>query len=383
MNKISLVIVTIIIVALVAMIAFVVVKEERGMQPAMNGSTATSTPVTYAQVLAETKQDNPAFASALVSEGKGDYATALSDLQNALTTANDPLQQELIQLRIAEDGALTQNYRSTVPQFLQIAGDTSDLSTIRAYAVEGLGIMYERTQDPAVTSQIFSQEPFKSLYVSTSTNISYRHLFQYATTLSPLPLSEFYVASSYAYGLARHDIVSTSTSPTVASLVQQLNASFNAGNIALASLKTIASSSPYTLESEEIRAVALGRMQLIGDTGFGDPEQAYESVLSAYAAAGVSTTDGLVRLDYASFLARSYGAARSSDIQSILAPIYTEPSHGGPLTESYLKAFAGTPLTVTKVNVILLSTFDPKFKAFLGSLGWTNSDFSTSTPVTQ
>jgi hypothetical protein len=125
-----------------------------------------------------------------------------------------------------------------------------------------------------------------------------------------------------------------------------------------------------------MRAVVLGDLQQVGDTSFGDAGQAFQTVLTAYDSQNAD--DSSVRLQYAYFLADTYGAPRASDIVSILAPVTKDTNKTDAIPQNVLKGYIGAPVTPLKSTLVLLSTLDPDFKTYLVSLGWTSADFSTS-----
>jgi tetratricopeptide (TPR) repeat protein len=347
--------------------------------------SSTSAPVQqipFAQMNTETAQDNSAFAQALQLESQGMYTEAIAQLQSALHSTDDAIQTSDILSHLEQDYETTGQYANAIQTLQQIAGTSTYAPVTRAYAVEQMGLLYVRYPNASSTSDLFDQAPYENLYVTMNTNRTARNLFLYSTTIAPLPISEYYIAESYANSIFNQGLLqqasSTAQKAKLATLEQELVSSFRDGDTALAAITAKPPTSVYLLNAQAMRAVVLGSLQQVGNTSFGDATQAFQSVLTAYDSQNAGN-DGSVRLQYAYFLANTYGTSRASDIRSVLAPIYQGQSRGGPITQNVLKGYIGAPATPTKTSLVLLSTIDPDFKTFLISLGWTSTDLSTST----
>jgi hypothetical protein len=334
-----------------------------------------------AQINSQTAEQNSTFAEAVQSESHGQYAAAITQLQEALYSTSDPTQTNAILSHLQQDYELVGDYSDAVRTLQQIAGTSAYPQVSRAFAVEELGLLYVRYPDASSTLQIFSESPYRDLYVATSTNLTTRHLFSYATTIYPLPISEYYIAQSYANVMLNQKVLgqSSSTAEIVsATLKQKLVSSFQDGNAALEAVSQHPPTAIYILNAKLMNAIVLESLQRLGDTSLGDAGQAFQALLTAYDSQDPAD-DGSVRLQYAYYLMNIYGTSRASDIRSILEPISRSPSHGGIVTVNVLKGYIGTPVSPAKTAVVVLSTLDPDFKAFLVSLGWTSADFASST----
>lgn len=340
-------------------------------------------PATYTSVAdmnTQTAADNPAFAAAVQYENAGDWTSAITQLQIAQSSAKDEWQRVTIFFHLAQDEEYAGTYTSAVQQLQQIAADGTYPAVTRAYATEQLGVLYASVPAPEVSSAIFANPPYSSLYVSTSTNLTTRRLFQYATTIYPLPVSQYYIANTYLnaiFNLGLPGATSAAAKAQLSSLEQEAASSFEAADASLASVSGNPPTPNYVFTAQLIRAVDLGKFQQVGTTTLGDADQAFQSLLSSYASQNL-TADGAVRLQYAYFLANVYGTASSTSIQSVLAPVVSDSTHRGALVGPSLAAQANLFSSQAHKNLVLLSSLDPQFKQFLVSLGWTSADFATS-----
>lgn len=350
-----------------------------------SSNTATSTVLSVATVNSQIEQSIPAFAAAVRSEAKSDYSSAIPQLQSALASTQNAQQQITIQFHLIQDYELTGDNTDAVALLQKIASTASYPAATRALAVENIASLYANNPGANLAPLIFAQAPYSALYVATSTNLSTRNLFQYATSIEPLPVSEYSIANTYVDAitdLGLENMTSTAGKARFASFEQNAEQSFEAGETTLVLVEKNPPTLYYVLDAQLERAVVLGKLQLIGNTSLGSADQAFQALLSSYSSQNL-TIDGFVRIQYAEFLANAYGAARATDIDTVLAPIYQDPTHRGAAVELYLKQYIGAPSSPAKADLALVASIDAQFKSFLSSLGWTIADFSATTKATQ
>jgi hypothetical protein len=217
------------------------------------------------------------------------------------------------------------------------------------------------------------------MVVPNRTSVTYRNLFEYSASIYPVALSELYIANWYSAQLlsvvpAAGSSPSTTTAQTIATYKTYVLADMALAN-ADVTKRIAGDTSEYGYYSNvmERQAVIEGQMWRLGFRSFGDPNAAFQTLLAFFPAHNL-TNDGTSRLQYAYFLVREYGAVRASDIQTLLAPIVTDPTHRGATIVSFLTNERSNALG-EKATLGLLASIDPQFKAFLVSLGWQTSDF--------
>jgi len=329
-------------------------------------------------------QKSPDFAQGQSARREGDYVSAQQYFEKAFSEAKDDAKKGLIAYWLADAYAANARYKESVALLQGIAHDTRYASIIRAYAVQKMALMYRQYWDPVITDEVFKHPVFAPMLVQDDPTLSYRRLFEYATTLYPLALSEFYVADWYADDAlyAKFQVRNGSIEKSVANVrVGEDKAviweRILAGNqhIRLVQDGVVSDESIYA--ALERRAAVIGKMQRLGDNSFGDAEAEFKNLLAKYESDGIMT-DGTVRLQYAIFLARMYKDVRVADIQAILSPIYDSPTYRSPSLGTAMKALKDVPSgeSATKAAVAYIAGLDPEFKKFLSSLGWDDTDFA-------
>lgn len=127
---------------------------------------------------------------------------------------------------------------------------------------------------------------------------------------------------------------------------------------------------PETLQWE---GLAKSQLSQLGKWPALDTEDTFKSAITMSAQQLGRPMTGSV-LYYAEFLANMYGNKRATDIQADLAYIY----NGGYTKDDdiaiYLRNEESNYFN-RKASFVKLATIDPKFKAYLISLGWKTSDF--------
>lgn len=308
---------------------------------------------------------NVAFTEADAARMDGDFAQALPKYQLALQVSRDPIEKAQIRYFIAYATGRTQGYMAAIPLFKEIVADESSPPRIRAHTIQEMGSLFFSYGDPKITQEIFKDEPYASLIVTGDTSMTYRHLFEYASSFYPLALSELRIAYWYASNLS-----ASATTASYAALVKQ---KVESADRDIARMQTDPLDKDLFPLALARRALVIGMLNSKGDMTFGDARAAYRVADAAYKAGG--WVNGFVPYNEAVFLARMYGAAEASEIQTILSPIYTQSSKPGyaPIL-TFLKNGRATSSGNTS-DIRLLASIDPKFKTFLLTLGWQDSDF--------
>ena len=262
--------------------------------------------------------------------------------------------------------------------FKEIAGNTGNPDRLRANAVQEIGSMFYTYADPKITDEIFKDQSYASLQTKGNVALTYRHLFEYASSLYPLARSELYIAGWYASELLKQSNSNAKTSTKIPSevdaeayvaiIAQKLkNADHDIEQMRQSSFDD--ASVPITLSS---RASTIGKLDLAGIEAFGTGKDAYQKVLDEYKSRG--WTNGFLHFRYASFLAQKNGESSAGDIRAILAPLYSGDV-AYALTGDFLRKERGN-VTGSKEKIILLAGYDSKFKSYLLTLGWKAADFA-------
>ncbi len=313
-------------------------------------------------------QQNQAFARGSYDMQTGNYQQAITSYQAALSSVTgDTTQIAQIQYDIAAAQYALGNLTEATQTFKQIAANTGVSKILRAYAIVRMANEYYSSNNPAVTQEIFKDPPYNAMLVTNNISITYRHLFEYASSIYPTAISEAMIAKWYAAQL----IQSTSTPNTSSylSIIQQKLA-----NSGVDTARNMQDPNKKILVSEALFDVAGVQTDLFfaGEVTPGVVEAAYQKALAAFAAdANRPTADGLVRVYYAYFLAEAYGKTRLPDIESILKPIYGSQYKSSSVTLALKNARS---IPITKEEFATLARLDSSFGDLLLTLGWHPSD---------
>ncbi|MDO8514304.1 MAG: hypothetical protein Q7S50_02050 [bacterium] len=311
--------------------------------------------------------DNPAFVSAIQLQKSGAYSSAGAQFRNALAGTSNPVEQAVIKFWLVNADEPIGNYAEAVSVLKEIAADKNAYSLhTRASAVQRMAWMFYRYGDPRITEEIFKDEPYSDFVVKGDSSLTYRHLFEYATSLYPLALSELYIANWYSSQLAKDPV----SHPEYKEIIRQ---KIKLADSNLDQIRGDSTQAYMLVYSLERRAIIVGRMTQLGDTSFGDPEKDFADLLNLFSVYHLQY-DATTRFQYAVYLARTFGTVRSTDIRDILAPLNEDYEAHGISFASFLRNERENRLGA-KNNVILLASIDPKFKQLVISLGWTEADF--------
>lgn len=362
------------------MINFVVGHFKTGAASApTNSNVSTSTADTNTETpYATLMKSNDSFIKAESFMKLGDYTSALAAYKTALPSASDVAQQAQIEFDIANATARSGDVIGAIQIFKQIAANTSYTPIMRAYAVEYMGRQYYAGLNPAVTTEIFKDDPYKSFFVSNDLALSYRRLFEYGSSFYPLAESELYIADWYASRITTL-YQTSSSSPEIATDMAIINKNFKNADADIQRTKNDPNASQLIPEALMRKAITLSKLAYIGMASSTSVESAFKTALVAYGGLGSTNGfDGPVRYYYALFLAHKYGVNRLADIEALLKPLYTDPGHNQFMMTAFLRNIR--TLNVQNPNrfkdVQYLARFDPGFKSFLVSLGWKPADFT-------
>jgi hypothetical protein len=243
------------------------------------------------------------------------------------------------------------------------------------------------------------------MYDPNNVPVSYRKLFEYASELYPLAISELRVAFWHANELVRvakklataADIPLTSVIPRMEELSlwetlateEQKDARGMQGEFmnsvrivrdrirrADADIERIKDNPNENGDIPEIlqrKAVIGMRMLSIGDVSFDDPGPLLVQVMNIFATRGQKTEDGYTRYYYAQYLLDKDTKPTVEQLSGVLSPLYTEEY----TQSSVQKFFANERANVlgVKSTLVRIAQAEPKFREHLQKLGWKDADF--------
>lgn len=339
--------------------------------------------------LTELLKDNEDYKAARQLLGSGDYVRAESYYRKVLSGITDPVQQAQVQLDIAQVIELQGRYAEAISLLKQVIARTDlrpnqhspDITPVRAYAVQEMGMMYYRHADSKdlIAEETFRDAPYNSLSVDgADRELAYRKLFEYGCSIRPLALMESMVASWYAYKL-RYDITVGTTSSVGVTYIANVRTSIEKADADVERTKD--SPVPASLFPEIFmrEGIALSNMAAAGVGSASDAEERFKKSIASMSPQH-NKAGNFGAYYYAMFLASTYGKSRAEDITSLLA-VFRRGNEENIYAEvpKYLMAIrTRDDLRVPRAGAVLLGTLDPDFKTYLMSIGWSEANFNAA-----
>lgn len=315
---------------------------------------------------------NASFASGAQLLNANRYTEAVPALEQALSAAKGAEEKTLISFYLSAAYRSSGNYAAAI-NTLQGVLSTRDIApAVQALAVEEMATIYSTHTSSSTRTALFDNSLYRS-FIATSTNQTVRRIYQYATSLYPLPYSNYAIARSYANSvIAIVNDDQGGQEALISELMLRLKAAITAGDAATTDTIDTFTYPSYRANALLERAIVLGKLEQLKDTSLGDASEAYRKALDLYARVGES--DAVARLKFAHYLATRYGSSKAAEISSVLAPLYEVPQEQQRL-RLFFARFGDATEGQTKSDLVLLAKLDPAFKTYLLSLGWAQADF--------
>jgi len=305
-----------------------------------------------------------ALGESLYKNGK--YESAISSYKTALQNVSNLNEKAQVLYKISLAYRFNNQPLIAIPLFKEIVAISEYPSTTRAYAVQAMGQAYYSFNDPAITEEIFKDSPYKEMYNKDDNALSYRKLFEYASSFYPLGIPETRIAQWYAQEIVNSNKSGdTSNNESYKNIIRTKLA--NATTDIARTQTNPDRGSTYIPEILTREASVLGMLSISGDESLGSPEEAFKKSLDT--AAGSTTYEAQARYFYTLFLAQKYGTARSTEIQNLLSDFYTTARYDNTGIVRFIKNEKDNQTGVKK-DIIMLANLDPKFKNYLIKLGW-------------
>jgi tetratricopeptide (TPR) repeat protein len=321
---------------------------------------------------------NQDFNSGKEFQKEGDYQEALTSFQSALPQAQDSTQKAQIEFDIAYMTELSGNHLGSIALFKQIVANTSYDPIVRAYSVQELGIIYSSYADTsAIAAEIYKDAPYNSFLVDGDLSTAYRKLYEYSDSIYPLGGSEAHVAQLYSADILTR-LQGATTTPEGAAEVSLVQQSLQKANADIGRMENDISESATIPDTYMREAIAYANLAAVGAT---DPSQAeifFQKALTTNTA--IDNPVNFINFYYAGFLATQFGSARASDIQTLLSVYSTKNAANlyQNVPTIFTAARSDPSLVSIKSSLVLLGEMDSGFKTYLLSLGWYESDFTTT-----
>ena len=348
--------------------------EYRGQlsQRILGKNVFSTTPVTAQAAL---QASNPPFQQAeQLRLSGGDPKTIEQLYDQAMLEASDPAQKGQIQYLKAVVMWNSGDDSGAIPILKSVATSADYPPKLRAAAFLELDLIPHKNtiRDPIVI-EVFEGDPFSQLLVGTNVSLAYERLLEYSTSYYPLAIPELKLAASDLQKVILRD-PTASTSVEVAALKSDALTRISLADTNIAQMRTNPADNEQVPEAMLDRAIAIGKLNHLGDTSLGTAESAFDAALKEYADRGES--NAYVYYDYALYEAWKPNP-NASQVQSILTPVYASSTGSYASFTQMLKiSRTATTSSSTRQNPALLAQLDSRFTALLSSLGWKPSDIS-------
>ncbi len=289
--------------------------------------------------------------------------------KEALQLAENPDQEGQILYKIS----LTQTYSSpeeAVSILKDIAANDSYSNTQRAYAVQRIGLLFDRNLDTELLSVIFSGSPYESFYSEGDTVLSFRRLYEYASSFYPLAISELHSAKWYANELKRAHI---NNSPNFENLkneyVPLINQKLDNAESDIRRTRGSEGASDLIPEALYLKAITFARLSAAS------LDYDYESAMrDAINAALIANNNSDMRVRYAYALNLFlYEEGRLNEVRNLLEPFWLDIDTYPGFKRLFIAEKNNT--YNQKGELVDVARSIPEFKEMLLSLGWSESDF--------
>jgi tetratricopeptide (TPR) repeat protein len=328
----------------------------------------------HADFFTKLREQNLALSEAERLAIEGRFSEAVTKYDAALQVAATDEERTQIMLLKARALVGAGSVADAVPLLKEIV--TSDRNNdktkvARAIAAGTLAGIAARG-DIAVNRDIFSDEPFKTLWVNNDPALTLRRVHEYAVSIHPIATSLLNASSWYSSRLADPRLSQAMPAETAAEYVSKVKSNVALADIDIARMEADGTMLVDLRAALLARALVLGDLERYGDTSLGDADAAFSKAIGVYE--GTYGEDGIARYYYAVFLAQIGGSSKKEEIHGLLAPLST-PAYAN----SFVRPLLQNARTVAFYRQFpaLIASIDPDFKAFLMTLGWTAADFSS------
>ena len=310
------------------------------------------------------------------------YDKAIEKYGTAINDANSLGEEIFIRFMIARATSNAGNNLKAIELFKDIvanpkyAGDLGEVRQAKASAVAALAGIFYQTRERAITEKIFSGKPYEDFVKKEDggdINTAYRRLLEYASSLSSRPdlVAESRIAMWYAltiYELKHKQIVTEEEKQRIQEYTGIVKTKLAYVDNYVDDPQSYYDNSkngnlPLVLR---YKATALGALMVSGNASLGNPE---ETFLRALSLPQPPWTRSQTKFAYAVFLAAAYGEKRKDDVSGLLSDVYDPSTDTEFNWHTWLVNEKDHP-TLQANTIPILVAVDPKFKAFLLSLGW-------------
>jgi hypothetical protein len=245
-----------------------------------------------------------------------------------------------------------------------------------------MGLMYNKFYGPVqdeIERETFKDAPYSVFYVKGDPNLTYRKLFEYATSFYPLASSEVRIALWYARDL-EVNLKQATTTPAGMEAVRQIQKALELAYTNVEVMKNDPAQMPYVGNVLSTAGIVEGNLAVYGvSADFSKADAAFRQAIQMAQLTGQPAGNFHV-FHYAAAIGYYYGLDGANSIKKVLTPFTqtTGATIDPRVIEFFRDARTDPTLTVERRQLISLGKVDPDFAAYLKSIGWNESDFTTT-----
>lgn len=325
-------------------------------------------------------ENNEAYRRADLLRGSvGNSPEVIALYEQALTQTTDIEERGQIKFKLASASAHSDPLVA-IGLLKDIAADGSQTNLQRANAVQLLGQIYYRNTDAValITEEIFSGVPYGDFYAEGDVSLALRRLFEHASSLYPLAISELRIARWYVDEIhkIKKDGDSELDQATLDSYIKIVDEHMTLADIDIARTENAPNAQYLVPEALARKAEVLAELSLVDAGGIVSDTEVDAAYRDAISANLLSRNDGPPRINYAVYLVRKYETRRAGEVSEILKPITSNIESYPEIVSSVLQTERENVLGL-KTGFAKVAEVDPAFEALLQNLGWTDADFRT------
>lgn len=321
---------------------------------------------------------NPAFSLGEKFFSDGNMNEALREYERALSFPQSKPEEAQIKNKIAAVKERLGDIAEAINISKEVVANESYGEIPRAYAAQFLGQLLFSVRPSAekeyISKEIFKDSPYKELASTTDDSVSYRNLFDYASSIYPLALSELRSAYWYAdkiFTLKQKSVLSTDDKEKIKEYLVVVSQKIKLADADISRVKQTENEDMVLPVSFIRKALVNTRILQAGETydGMIMPENVYEEAISYLSTKGETNNEATVRYSYAIYLANRYGKDKGGQVKSLIGDFYNSERFA---TSSVMNVFRDEKANddVTNKNIRLIASIDSGFKEFLGEKGW-------------
>lgn len=308
---------------------------------------------------------NEEYRTAEEFRSAGNHAEAVAYYEEAMSKSNSADAGQIdykIGSSLLADGKIS----SGVSHLKEVASNTNYNGYVRAYAINEMATFYFHDFNEEITSEIFKDAPYSSMFISNNIKASYNNLYKYSVSIQPTAQAELRIARYLAEELiSNNDTASIDREKTVLEIRDRI-VSANKDLERIVSKDRNSASVTFFLLGQ-----VLSMLERLGASAGISPESAFDSALT-YANEKKDPLNYIPPISY-SYAIHLATVSQNKDAEKILRlmkNVYEYPQFNKSSLYKRLLQYKDSPNSIDYQNAVAISKMDTGFKNFLVSIGW-------------